>query len=89
MTLRQRLRGILTTDPHISALFAAQIDFSAPGTIAERMQADWEGSTVRDAVLRDAATRIAVTATPAAVAYLWRFADGSVLTANEQGVWAR
>lgn len=89
MTFMQRLRGLLTTDPHVTGLCAAGITYDAPSTIAERMCDDWEGSTVRDPVLREAATRIAVTAEQAAVSWLWRFADDSVLTANERGVWAR
>lgn len=87
MTLLQRIRGILTTDPHIAALCAAGTTFDAPGTIAEQMRADWEGATVRDAVFRETATRIAVQVDHAAVSCLWRFHDASVLVANDKGVW--
>lgn len=89
MTILQRLRGILTTDPHLAGLCACGITYDVPATIADRLRVDWEGATVRDPVFRDAATRIAVTVDQAAVSWLWRFEDQSVLTANDRGVWAR
>jgi hypothetical protein len=88
MTILERLRGILTTDPHRAALSAARVDFGAPGTIADQIRAQWEDATVRDPVFREAATRVAIVAEPG-VSWLWRYSDQSVLTANDQGVWAR
>lgn len=88
MTLVQRLRGMLTTEPHIAALFAAGVTFdSPPCTIAEKMTAEWEDATVRDPVLRESMERIAVWACPAAVSWVWRFQDGSGVVANDQGVF--
>lgn len=94
MTLRQRLRAILTTDPHICALCssgitydAPVITYDAPGTIAEQMRYMWEGSTVRDQVLREALTRISVKVDEAAVSWIWEFQDGSSLAANTDGVF--
>lgn len=89
MTILERLRGILTTDPHRAALSAASIDFGAPGTIADQIRAQWEDATVRDPVFREAATRVAVKVEVAAVSWLWRYSDGSGLVANDREVWVR
>lgn len=86
MTFLQRLRGILTTDPHIAALSASKIIYD-PATIAEQLRAEWEDATVRDPLFRATATRIAVRVDHAAVSCLWRFGDASVLVANDDGVW--
>lgn len=86
MTLLQRLRGLLTTDPHIAALCATGTTFDEHGTIAEQLRADWEGATVRDPVFRESATRIAVSEVQG-VSWLWRFCDESVLFANDDGVF--
>lgn len=43
----------------------------------------------RDPVLREFLTRGSVFVEQAATAWLWRFADGSVLTANDAGVVVR
>lgn len=88
MTLVQRLRGYLTTDPHISALFAAGITYdSPPCTVAEKMVTDWEGATVRDPVLRESMERIAIHAHQTGVSWLYRFYDGSGVAANDEGVF--
>lgn len=89
MTIIQRLRGILTTDPHRVALFAARITYDATSTIAERIRAEWESATVRDALFRETATRISIAESQSATAWIWRFEDQSVLTANDVGIYAR
>jgi hypothetical protein len=88
MTIVQRLRGLLTTDPHIAALCASGITFdSPPATVAEQMIADWEGATVRDPVLRESLERIAVRAHQTGVSWLYVFHDESGVAANDEGVF--
>jgi hypothetical protein len=89
MTIIQRIRGIVTTEPHLAALFAARITYDATATIAERIRAEWESATVRDALFRETATRISIAEAQSAVAWIWRFEDMSVLTANDVGIYAR
>lgn len=89
MTLVQRLRGMLTSDPHIAGLSAAGIVFdSPPCTIAEKMIVDWEGTTVRDLVMRESMERIAVHAHQTGVSWLYLFQDASGVAANDEGVFA-
>lgn len=86
MTLLQTLRGIFTTDPHIASLCSTKTTFEATST-AEQFLADWDGSTIRDQLFRDAATRVAVRVDHAAVSCVWRFADRSGLVANYEGIF--
>lgn len=87
MTLLQRLRGILTTDPHIAAMYATQTTY-AP-TTAEQLRTTWKGATIRDPVFRADMTRRSTSVHAGAVATVWHFDDGSVLTANDAGVVVR
>jgi hypothetical protein len=88
MTLVQRIRGYLTSDPHIAALCAAGITFdSPPTTIAEKLIVDWEGATVRDPVLRESMERVAVRAHQTGVAWVYFFYDESCVAANDEGVF--
>jgi hypothetical protein len=94
MNLLKLFRSLTTTEPHVVALAAAGVTFPEQTSIAERLALECDDLTtglpvVRDPLLREMLTRRAVSACQGATSWIWRFQDGSVLTANDAGVRVR